>query len=162
MKLYLLRHADAEAIAETDSARPLSQKGRRQGARVARFCESHGLTRMRMLTSPARRAEQTADIVAAHLGLEREIAPWLACGMRPAEAVRRLREHADEAAVLLVGHEPDLGSLAAFLLGLPAGDRIAIRKASLTGMTVSALQEGGARLEFLVPCRWMERGPEER
>ena len=155
MLLYLLRHADADTIAETDDARPLSEKGEGQGKKVARFCEAYGMTRMRVLASPVRRAVQTAEIVVAHLGLELEIAPWLACGMRPAEAMRHLQEHADEAAVMLVGHEPDFSGLAAFLLGMSSGEQIEIRKASLTQLSVFALEKGGARLDFSVPCRLM-------
>ncbi|MEO7319600.1 MAG: phosphohistidine phosphatase SixA [Chthoniobacteraceae bacterium] len=155
MELYFLRHADADTIAETDDARPISEKGEGQCKKVARFCESHGLTRMRVLSSPVLRAKQTAEIVVAHLGLELEIAPWLACGMRPSVATRHLEEYADEATVMIVGHEPDFSGLAAFLLGMSSGEQIEIRKASLTGMTVTSLDMGGARLDFSVPCRLM-------
>ena len=155
MNLYLLRHADADTIADTDDARPLSEKGEGQGTKIARFCDAHGIFPARVLASPILRAMQTAKIVVAHLGLRLEIAPWLACGMRPAEAVKYLQTCADEPAVMLVGHEPDFSSLAAFLLGLPSGEQIEIRKASLTRLTVSALEKGGARLDFSVPCRLM-------
>ena len=155
MELYLLRHADADTIAATDDARPLSEKGEGQGKRVARFCEAHRLIPARLLASPILRARQTAEILAAHLDLKLEIAPWLACGMRPAEAVKHLRESAADPAIMLVGHEPDFSALAAFLLGLPSGEQIEIRKASLTRLTVLALEKGGARLDFSVPCRFI-------
>lgn len=155
MELYLLRHVDADTVAETDDARPISEKGEGQGEKVARFCESHGLARMRVLSSPVLRARQTAEIVVAHLGLELEVAPWLSCGMRPAEAMQHLQEYAGETAVMIVGHEPDFSTLAAFLLGMASGEQIEIRKASLTGMTVTSLEKGGARLDFSVPCRLM-------
>ena len=154
MELYLLRHADADTIAETDDARPISEKGEAQSRKVARFCEAHGLEGMRVLTSPLRRAHETADIVARHLGAELQVAPWLKCGMRPQMALEHLRERAEKA-VMLVGHEPDFSALAAYLLGMPSGEQIEIRKASLTRLTVSALEMGGARLDFSVPCRLM-------
>ena len=155
MELYLLRHADADTIAATDDARPLSLKGEGQGKKVARFCEATAIAPARVLTSPVLRALQTAEIVAAHLGLVIETAPWLACGMRPAEAMTRLRDLAGESSVMLVGHEPDFSSLAAFLLGLPSSEHVEIRKASLTKFAVTGLKKGGARLDFSLPCRLM-------
>ena len=155
MELYLLRHADADTIAETDDARPLSEKGEGQGKKVARFCDAHGMSTMRVLASPVLRARQTAAIVVAHLDLKLEIAPWLACGMRPAEAATRLREFSGESALMLVGHEPDFSALVGFLAGMPSGENIEIRKASLTRLTVFALEKGGARLDFSLPCRFM-------
>ena len=155
MELYLLRHADADTIAESDEARPLSEKGEGQGKKVARFCAAHRIAPARVLSSPVRRALQTAEIVVAHLGLELTVAPWLACGMRPAEALKYLQEFAGEPAVMIVGHEPDFSGLAAWLLGMPSGEHIEIRKASLTRMTVAAWERGGARLDFSLPCRLM-------
>ena len=155
MELYLLRHADADTLAETDDARPLSQKGEGQGKKVARFCEANDIAPTRVLTSPVLRALQTAEIVAAHLGLTVEPAPWLACGMQPAQAMNQLRDLASEPSVMLVGHEPDFSSLAAFLLGLPSGEHLEIRKASLTKFAVTGLKKGGARLDFSLPCRLM-------
>lgn len=155
MELYLLRHADADTIAETDEARPISEKGVGQARKVARFCEARELGKMRLLTSPLRRAYETAEIVARHLGAELQVVPWLASGMRPPAALEHLQEYAEETAVMLVGHEPDLSALIAHLLGMMSGDRIEIRKASVTRLTVDALEAGRGRLDFSIPCRFM-------
>ena len=56
---------------------------------------------------------------------------------------------------MLVGHEPDLSALVAHLLGMSSGERIEIRKASLTRLTLHALEPDSARLDFSVPCRFM-------
>lgn len=155
MELYLLRHADADTIAETDEARPISEKGVGQARKVARFCEAREMEKMRVLASPLRRTHETAEIVARHLGAELQVVPWLTSGMRPQAALEHLQEYAEEKAVMLVGHEPDLSALVAHLLGMLSGERIEIRKASLTRLTVDALEAGRARLDFLVPCRFM-------
>ena len=155
MELYLLRHADADTLAETDDLRAISEKGESQARKVARFCDTHGVAGMRILTSPILRAVQTAEVVAAHLKLGLRVVPWLACGMRPAEALKHLQAFASDPAVMLVGHEPDFSGLIAFLLGMPSGDHIEIRKASLTRLSVTALEKGGARLDFSLPCRFM-------
>ncbi|MGB8167249.1 MAG: phosphohistidine phosphatase SixA [Chthoniobacteraceae bacterium] len=155
MLLYLLRHADADTVAESDDARCLSEKGHTQARKVARFCEAHELKPAQVLSSPVRRAHETALIVSAHLRAELEVAPWLACGMNPERALEELREHRRHESVMIVGHEPDFSRLAAHLLGLPGGDRITIRKASLTLLEVETFRGAGAQLKFSLPCRLM-------
>ncbi len=155
MLLYLLRHADADTVAESDDARCLSEKGLAQAKKVARFCAARELRPAQILSSPVRRAHETALIVSAHLRAELEVVPWLACGMNPERAVDELRGHRQHASVMIVGHEPDFSALAAFLLGLPSSEQIEIRKASLTRLTVFTLEKGGARLDFSVPCRFI-------
>lgn len=155
MLLYLLRHADADTVAESDDARCLSEKGLAQSKKVARFCEAHEIHPHLVLSSPVRRAHETALIVSAHLRAELEVAPWIACGMQPERAVEELRDHRRHESVMMVGHEPDFSRLAAHLLGLPGEDRILIRKGSLTLLEVESFRGTGARLKFSLPCRLM-------
>ena len=63
MKLYVLRHADAESIRTTDAARELTDIGLEQARTVGRFCVNAGFRLSIILTSPYRRAMQTAEIV---------------------------------------------------------------------------------------------------
>src|SRR5688572_30548172 len=118
MELFLLRHADADTPASSDSARRLSEKGIEQANKVARFCEAHQLAPELILTSPVRRAHETAQIVAGHLRTELIVAQWLACGMRPETALAELQGHDRFSSVMIVGHEPDFSGLAAHLLGI--------------------------------------------
>src|SRR5258708_1522744 len=113
MLLYLLRHADADTPAPSDAARALSEKGQDQARKVARFCEAHDMQLSIVLSSPVRRAHETAQIVSATLRAELLIASWLACGMHPQEALEELRAYRSQNSVLLVGHEPDFSQLAA-------------------------------------------------
>lgn len=155
MQLFLLRHADADTKADTDDARRLSEKGLNQARKVARFCESHGLEVPMVLTSPVRRAHETATIVSEHLGSELFVQPWLACGMHPQTALDELTAFRSQESVMIVGHEPDFSQLCAHLLGLPSSVLVNIRKASLTLLDVATLRPGTARLEFSIPCRLM-------
>jgi phosphohistidine phosphatase len=108
-----------------------------------------------VLTSPVRRAHETALIVSAHLRTELEIVPWLACGMEPERALDELREHRQFESVMIVGHEPDFSRFAAHLLGLPGEERFLVRKASLTLLDVESFRPAGATLDFSLPCRLM-------
>lgn len=155
MNLFLLRHADAETVAETDDARPLSEKGRAQARKVGDFCKAHGIKVSLILTSPLPRAQQTAELANAALGAELKTVPWLESGMRAPAAVAELQKLPAHRSIMIVGHEPDFSALAAYLLGLPLGENINIRKASLTLLEMDAIERGAARLDFSVPCRLM-------
>jgi phosphohistidine phosphatase len=155
MLLYLLRHADADTTAASDEARALSEKGKAQAEKVARFCEAHEMHLSLALTSPVRRAHETAAIVSAKMRAEMMIAPWLACGMNPPAALEELRAYRSQGSVMLVGHEPDFSQLAAHLLGLPTNMAINVRKASLTLIELDVFRAGAGRLQFSLPCKLM-------
>ena len=155
MLLYLLRHADADTPAPSDDARALSEKGQGQAQKVARFCEAHDMQLSLVLSSPIRRAHETAQIVSSTLRSELVIARWLACGMHPEEALEELRGYRGQSSVMLVGHEPDFSQLAAHLLGLPTNNAIHIRKASLTLLELDVFRAGAASLLFSLPCKLM-------
>ncbi len=154
MQLYILRHADADTEAATDAARTLSEKGEEQAREVAQFCSKHGIQPDVIFASPLIRAQQTAKPVAKELRLEVTTARWLACGATPEGILAELSASKNVSAVMLVGHEPDLGHLIAHLLGGERGS-IHVRKASLTLVEVMAPRTGGGRLEFSIPVRLM-------
>ena len=154
MKLYLLRHANADTRASTDDARPLSEKGIEQAKRVGRFCREKAIAPEVILSSPLTRARQTAEhFLSEHPLGEPEIAAFLASGMRPENALVELKAYEKFESVLIVGHEPDFSVLVAHLIGLTDNANVAIRKASLTLLEVPALRAGAASLEFSLPCR---------
>lgn len=155
MHLYLLRHADAETEAPTDDQRFLSEKGMMQASRVARFCDAHEIRPKFILTSPLRRAHQTASEVAGLLGSELVTVRWLSCGATPNGILERLDEYKDSPAVMLVGHEPDFSTLIGALVGSTVHGSIHVRKASLTMIDLPALGPGFGRLEFMVPVKLM-------
>jgi phosphohistidine phosphatase len=155
MDLLLLRHADANTDAASDDARRLSEKGEGQAKKVARFIEANELELGLILSSPVRRAHETAQIVAEHLGVELITVRWAACGMTPETAIDELRAYAKFDRVVLVGHEPDFSQLAAHVLGLRDPAQLRIRKASLTFLELTAFAPGAARLQWSVPCRFM-------
>jgi len=155
MTLYLLRHAEAEALAASDFARCLTGKGEDQAGRVGKFCRKHGLVPDIILSSPVTRALQTAKLVQRSLGdCELIEVPWAACGMSPDAACDELRAYAKVPAVMLVGHQPDLGELAAILLGCNSAASLHVRKSLLCAIDLSSDLRHGA-LEFFVPAKLM-------
>lgn len=155
MLIYLLRHADADTPAATDDERSLSDKGITQARKVARFCEANDIKPSLALTSPLRRAQETAQIVTAALRVELLVAPWLASGMHPEVAMEELRAYRSQDSLLLAGHEPDFSLFASHLLGLPTNNNIHIRKASLTLIDLDVFRPGAGSLLFSLPCKLM-------
>jgi phosphohistidine phosphatase len=154
MQLYILRHSDADTQAEHDDDRHLSDKGVLQSQRAARFCEAHDLKPDLILSSPIRRAHQTAKFVSEHLRVEMRLVRWLACGAQPETVLKELYDYRALPSLMIVGHEPDLSHLTAELIGCRP-ESVHIRKGSLTQLTVFDLKPGGARLECSVPAKLM-------
>jgi phosphohistidine phosphatase len=157
MLIYLLRHAEAEMLAASDQARRLTPKGDEQALRVGKFCRRQGIEPAVILSSPVTRAVQTAKLVAKSLP-EAELVevPWAKCGMDPWAAMDELKAYAKIPSVMLVGHQPDLGGLAAALLGMPSVHPLRVRKALLIGIDASGgLATGAGTLQFFIPVRLM-------
>ena len=157
MLIYLLRHAEAETLAASDQARRLTPKGDEQASRVGKFCQRQGIEPAVILSSPVTRALQTAKLVAKSLP-EAELVevPWATCGMDPWAAMDELKAYAKFPSVMLVGHQPDLGGLAAALLGMPSVHALRVRKALLIGIDAAGgLATGAGTLQFFIPVRLM-------
>lgn len=132
-ELLLLRHGIAED-GEPDATRPLSPEGHRRTAAVLERLLQLGLGADQLCSSPLLRARQTAELALAAglapggLALAEALAPggaalaWLQ-GLAAGEGLAGQR-------LALVGHEPDLGDLAAALIGAPAGS-LQLKKAGV-------------------------------
>lgn len=120
MDLILWRHAqavDAEPGCD-DLSRSLTRKGEGQAARVGKWLDRLLPDSTRVLVSPARRAEQTARALGRNFKLCDELAPEA----NAEEALAFIQWStangpSRKGAVLLVGHQPMLGEIAARLLG---------------------------------------------
>ncbi|HZQ75216.1 MAG TPA: histidine phosphatase family protein [Burkholderiales bacterium] len=109
MDLILWRHADAED-GKPDLARELTDKGRKQAARVAKWLAERLPKDYRLLSSPAARALQTAKALGAP-----QVVEALAPGAT-SKALLKAAQWPDDGTVVLVGHQPDLGRACAYLV----------------------------------------------
>ena len=121
-KLFLLRHADASPKAQNqrDQDRQLTDTGRKQASDVAYEAKKNQLSFDVILTSPYLRAVQTAEIFAGVYGVPDKLVlePSLAPGCSLEDIKQLVEQYAGCKTILFVGHEPDLGDIAAALLGL--------------------------------------------
>jgi phosphohistidine phosphatase len=120
--LYLIRHAIAAERGEKwpdDDVRPLTPEGVSRMRRAAAGAAALEMELDIVLASPLVRAQDTAAILARALRPHPPVAtlPELAPGHPPARIAAALANLADVTGVALVGHEPGLGELAAWLLG---------------------------------------------
>jgi len=118
MKLYLTRHGEA-ASSETDSKRPLSEKGFNDIHRLAKFNNTTGNKVSYVMHSKKLRAQQTAEILASEM-LEGEHIEYNA-DINPNDPLEPLLQvitelHED---TLIVGHLPYMSYLVAHLLDKP-------------------------------------------
>lgn len=114
MDIILWRHAEAEDArpGQDDLDRPLTPKGQRQAARVARWLDDWLPQDTRILASPARRTLETARA----LRRRHEVAPTIGPAASVADLLQAARWTEMKHPTLLVGHQPTLGQLAALLL----------------------------------------------
>jgi phosphohistidine phosphatase len=123
MQVYLLRHGIAEdsRAGLHDSDRALTPEGAEKLRRVLGRARAAGVEPGVILSSPYRRAVQTAQVAAEALHYTGKIVETrsLTPDASPAEAWNEIRGHRQEPAVLLASHEPLMSSLAAFLLDCP-------------------------------------------
>ena len=124
----------------------LTPAGATQIEDQARFYRAAGLSVDHVLTSPLVRARTTAERVAEALGTAVRVEPVLRCGFGFDAAVELLGGAYREAqALLLVGHQPDLGHLVRIL----TGNEIPVHPGTLVALDVDALRPRGARLVAL-------------
>jgi phosphohistidine phosphatase len=155
MEVLIIRHAiaaDRATSGVSDDERPLTPEGRKKFREAAIGLAAITRRPDVLLTSPLRRARQTAEIAAAAWGrLKPQDLPALATGDIDGLAAA-LAKLPREAMVALVGHEPHASDLLARLLGGAASERLTFRKGGAALVEVPAsLAEGGRLVWYLRP-----------
>lgn len=154
-ELLLLRHGIAEERRPdlADGERALTRRGIARSRAVLERLVALDLGCHRLLTSPLRRARQTAELaVQAGLAPALELAAGLAPGSDawPLTLQALALQAVPLERLALVGHEPDLSHLAARLIGAPAG-ALSLKKAGVALLHCDApLACGGWRLRLLL------------
>ena len=124
MHIYLLRHGIAEDAppGRPDAERALTSEGREKLRRVLQRARAADVTPSLILSSPYRRAVETADVAVEVLNYAGKVVKTRALlpEASPFDTWEEIRKRSDERAILLASHEPLMSSLVAFLLASPA------------------------------------------
>jgi phosphohistidine phosphatase len=161
MHLYLIRHAEAAnpELYAHDQDRPLTSLGRDQAVILGRALLERDFKIDLVLSSKLIRACQTAEGLLSVLSAagfatihatERHLAPGASC--------KRLAAALDPQPftnIALIGHEPDLGRLAAWLIGSRRA-QIRFDKATIACIEVveRPISKGCGELLWIVPPVW--------
>ncbi len=158
MNLYLLRHGSAgqrKSDLITDHKRPLDKEGKQQCILLGGLLNSMKLQFDCVLSSPLKRALQTAALVGTETGFEKKI--QLSQALAPngtwSDFQRLLESVAGAEDVLLVGHNPNLPEFLNRLL-YPAGGKPALRMRK-GAIAMIDLGRGPARLQWLLDPRFL-------
>jgi phosphohistidine phosphatase len=156
LELFLIRHGVAEERGEEwpdDSRRPLTPDGIARLRKAARGLNAIGVGFDQIVTSPLVRTRQTADVFSEELKSKPPVATSdaLAPAGAPPAVIQEITKHVRKARVALVGHEPNLGELAALLIG--ARTPLAFKKGGICRIDFDMLPpKGGGMLRwFLTP-----------
>ena len=141
MDLFLLRHGIAEdpKPGQSDFERALTGEGRRKLRDVLEVARHAGVEPTLILSSPLKRAIETAEIATEVLGYKNEILRTKALQPEsdPENVWQEIRGHRSEESILLAGHEPLFSSLAGYLLGAPSM-RVDFKKGGLLKLIVDS------------------------
>ena len=122
LELYLIRHGIAAERGEEypdDSKRPLTNAGITGLRREAKALEELGIGFDQIISSPLVRTKQTAEVFAEAMKPKPTVSyiDALAPAGTPAAVIQEVLKYAKKARIALVGHEPNMGELAARLIG---------------------------------------------
>jgi phosphohistidine phosphatase len=154
MQIYLLRHGIAEDArpGSADADRALTSEGKDKLRRVLKRAR---IEPSLILSSPYKRAVETAEIAAEVLGYAGKVVriDALVPNGSPYGVWDELRARKDEVAILLASHEPLMSSLAAFLLDSPSL-QVDMKKAALVRIDCERLgpKPGGVLKWMLTPA----------
>jgi phosphohistidine phosphatase len=126
MDLILWRHAEAEDPGgKPDTERSLTKHGRKQAQTMAEWLKTRLPDKCRILVSPSKRTLQTVEPLGVAFETDKRVAP----DVSPTSVLDAAGWPEAGGAVMVVGHQPTLGEVAAELL--EAGGGIAIPKGAI-------------------------------
>ncbi|MBW4040290.1 MAG: phosphohistidine phosphatase [Acidobacteria bacterium] len=163
MNLFVLRHASAgvrRANPLLDVKRPLDKDGKTHCLQLAQMLNALKTSFDLVVSSPLKRSQQTAQLVATETGYEQHI--LISNALLPTATYGQfqglLRDCSPYENVLVVGHNPNITAFLGQLVGAASADdsnshdivRIRLRKGSLARVN---LQRGSAVLQSLLDPR---------
>jgi phosphohistidine phosphatase len=170
MDSFILRHGEAGkrlSSGSSDFDRPLTITGKREVTDIAKSLKDFGVKFNFIITSPLKRAHQTASLVAMAFSSENKMEKWdeLKPDGNRIDLYRKLsQQFKQDSSILIVGHEPYLSSLISEVMSEgdrvgTAGGRIVLKKAGLAKVriTSSSHQTIHGELRWLLTPKHMKK-----
>ena len=165
MDLFILRHGEADKSSDGDDfVRPLTVEGTMDVTHVAEWLNDLGVEFDAIITSPLKRAQQSASIVSKIFNIENNLMNWeeLQPGRNRIEFYQKLSSEQlfkQESVVLVVGHEPYLSSLISEIISEPnPSSHVILKKAGLAKIRITSqyTQTMHGELEWLLTPKLMK------
>jgi len=157
MNLYIIRHAiavdEGTSEYESDSERPLTDKGRKKMRQIAKGLRSLGVEFDLILSSPYVRARETAEILAEVFKMKKKIdfSDNLIPMGNPELLITEVNEKFSVESMAVVGHEPQLSALVGLLVGENGKIDVTLKKGGVCYLSADDLhQERRATLQWLL------------
>lgn len=146
MRLWILRHGEAERHTQRDAERNLTAQGELDARAAGNYLAAAATPALRVLASPYRRAQQTAQCVVIALpGKPISTVDWLIPDDDPNIVIDELAKLHDTE-ILLVSHQPLVSALAGLLISGDYRAGPAMGTASLAELDLSMVAAGCGRL----------------
>jgi phosphohistidine phosphatase len=149
MYLYFVRHGDASNDARSDRERPLTEKGKKRTQQAASVLAALAVAPAAVYSSPRVRARQTAAILARALDASVTIRDEMDFDFSPLGLHLLIENHAPDAEILLVGHNPSISEVVNALTGAS----ISMRKGAIACVELPQGASVGGELLWLMPPR---------
>lgn len=149
MRLYVVRHGEAQAHAPSDAERPLTRQGRAAVGRLWGTLQEEGHQPSILISSPYVRAVQTADEIARYYpGMERRREALIVPDTSPLVVLDWLAQAALPDRAALVSHMPLVALLTGLLVEGP-GARVPFSVGTVACLEVDVMAQQGARLLWI-------------
>ncbi len=132
MKLYFVRHGEAEDLAPTDHSRELTERGKDRVAKSAQVLKRLGIAPIVIYSSPRIRAKQTAELIADALDMEITITEDVNFGFDANNIKSLVKKFNTNDEIMFVGHNPDMSQIVHKL----AGASLSMKKGGLARIDV--------------------------
>ena len=157
MRLYFVRHAAAimaDEWPDGDESRPLTPEGKAQARLVGETLAGLRVAPDHLLTSPLRRAAETAEILAArlHHQTKPEEEARLGPGFHLPLLGEILADYPEAESLLLVGHEPDFSRT----IGELTGGQVVVKKGGLALVELADAKALNGSLVWLAPPKLLK------
>jgi len=164
MDIFILRHGEAGkriTSGSDDFDRPLTIEGKREVAAIAKSLKNIGVKFNFIITSPLKRAHETASIVATTFNNENIMENW--DELKPnvhvnPELYHKLSQFEQDSSILIVGHEPYLSSLISEIISEEVASHVVLKKAGLAKIRITSMSTRSmhGELEWLLTPKLMK------
>jgi phosphohistidine phosphatase len=163
LDLFILRHGDAGrkiAAGSTDAKRALTVAGQKEIADISKSLKDLGIKINLVITSPLKRAQETATIVAKTLKVQSKMQEWneLTPEANRIKLYGKLSSYKQDASILIVGHNPYLSEMISEIISEDKNGHIDLKKGGVARIRITSSNPAfKGELKWLITPRLLKR-----